>query len=187
MNKKAYSTIELSARRNAQMGINMSEAYVECLVKAKKAMWMTAVKVLLILITVYFGLLVFMGNWYALVIAAPALIGSYMVHLYREIEYEYLYIDREIGIDRILAQSKRKKIETISVNQIEILAPEGSYHLDEYKNRDLKVKNYSAEAETEEQRRYVMICEGNRKLFLSLTPRFVKAIKSVAPRKVFME
>lgn len=165
----------------------MSEAYVECLVKAKKAVWLTAVKVLLILITVYFGLLVFMGNLYALIFVIPALIGSYFAHLYKEVEYEYLYVDREIGIDRILARSKRKKIETMSVDKIEILAPEGSYHLDEYKNRDLKVKNYSAALDTEEQKRYVMIYEGNRKIFLSLTPKFVKAIKSVAPRKVFTE
>ncbi len=165
----------------------MSEAYVECLVKAKKTMWLIVLKIFLILVTIYFGLLVCMGNLYALVIAVPALIGSYFAHLYKEVEYEYLYIDKEIGIDRILSQSKRKKVDTVTVDKIEMLAPVGSYHLDEYKNRELKVKNYGAAADTDELKRYAVICEGNRKLILSLTPRFVKAIKSVAPRKVFTD
>lgn len=165
----------------------MSEAYVECLVKARKSVFLAVVKVILILVTVYFGMLFFMGNIYALIFAIPALIGSYFAHLYKEVEYEYLYVDKEISIDRILARSRRKKMETLSLDKIEILAPEGSAHLDGYRNRDLKVTRYCAPPDTEGLKRYVMVCGGNRKIVLSLTPKFVDAVKIAAFGKVFTE
>lgn len=167
----------------------MSEAYVECLVKAKKARWMTVLKIFLLIVAIYFGFFIFIGNgnWYALVIVIPAIVGYYFTNLYKEVEYEYLYLDREINVDRILARSKRKRVDTISVDRLEVLAPAGSYHLDEFKNRDLKVKNYAAPESTEEMKNYVMVCSDNRKILLSLTPKFVNAVKSVSPRKVFTD
>lgn len=167
----------------------MNEAYVECLVKAKTAKWLVVPKIFLLLVAIYLFFFVVIGNenLYALIIVIPAIVGSYFAHLYKEVEYEYLYLDREIHVDRILARSYRKRIDTISVGRMEVLAPEGSYHLDSYKNKELKVKNYAAPQNSEEQTRYIMICNDGTKILLSLTPQMVKAVKSISPRKVFQD
>lgn len=167
----------------------MSDAYVECLVKAKKTKWFSVVSVLCLLIAVYFGFFVVLGsgNLYALIVVVPALVVSYAAYLYKEVEYEYLYLDREIQVDRILARSKRKRIDTIKLDRMEVLAKEGSYHLDGFIKKDLKVKNYAAAQDSEEQKRYIMVCSDGTKVILSLSEKMIKAIRSISARKVFID
>ena len=103
------------------------------------------------------------------------------------VEYEYLYVDREISIDKISGQKRRKTIEKLNTEKIEILAPVNSWHLDEYKNRQLKQKDYSIGYEAQPDQRYVLIYNNEARVLLSPNPAFVAAVKSVAPRKVFTD
>ena len=68
---------------------------------------------------------------------------------------------------------------------MEILAPIKSYHLDNFKNRTVKEKDYSIGYEDQPDRRYAMYYEGGEKLILSPSPEMIKIMKNVAPRKVF--
>lgn len=165
----------------------MSDAYIENLVKAKEKKWLMVLKVLLIIIAINSGILVLAGNYYAAIILIPVLIGIYFATMNQKIEYEYLYMDREISIDKIFNQMKRKKIDNLQVDRIEILAPINSYHLDSFKNKTLKVKNYAAAEETDELKQYVIIYADTERIYISITEKFAKAIKGIAPRKVFME
>lgn len=165
----------------------MSDIYVECLVKAKQSGMSKFLKVLLIMLTVVFGLLTMMGFVVAFVIAIITGVGAYFVNLYTDIEYEYLYLDKELTVDKVLAKTKRKRVGTYQVDRIEILAPIKSYHLDNYKNRNVKEKDYSIGEELQPDRRYALYYEGGEKLILSPSEELVKAMKSVAPRKVFTD
>ena len=49
-------------------------------------------------------------------------------------EFEYLYFQGELDIDRISAKSSRKRILSVSVKEMEILAPTGSAELKRYAN-----------------------------------------------------
>ena len=86
-----------------------------------------------------------------------------------------------------MAKAKRKRVATYSIDRLEILAPIKSYHLDNYKNRNVKVKDYSIGEELQPDLRYVMYYEGGEKVLLSPSPELVKVIKTVAPRKVFTD
>ncbi len=165
----------------------MSDTYVECLVKAKQPIWAGFLKVVLITLTVIFGVAMFVFGPIPLVIAVVCGVGAYFVNLLTDLEYEYLYLDRELVVDKVMAKSKRKRVATYSVDRMEILAPMKSYHLDGYKNRDAKVKDFSIGYEEKPDLRYVMYYEGGVKLVLSPSDALVKALKSVAPRKVFTD
>lgn len=165
----------------------MSDTYVECLVKAKQPVMAKFLQIVLIVLTVIFGLAMFLFGPIPLIIAVVCGVGAYFVNLLTDLEYEYLYLDREIVIDKIMAKSKRKRVATYPVDRIEILAPIKSYHLDGYKNRNVKVKDYSIGEELKPDLRYAAYYEGGEKLVLSPTEEFVKAIKNVAPRKVFTD
>ena len=71
----------------------MSDTYVECLVKAKQSVAAKFFKILLIVLTVIFCviMLVFMP---AMFLALATGVGAYFVNLYTDIEYEYLYLDK---------------------------------------------------------------------------------------------
>lgn len=162
----------------------MSDTYVECLVKAKQSPVAKFVKVILIVLTVFFGII--------MLVFAPAMIaalitgvGAYLVNMFTDLEYEYLYLDKEIVIDKVMAKSKRKRIATYSVDRMEILAPVKSYHLDNYKNRNVKEKDYSIGEVLQPDLRYAMYYEGGERILLSPSEDMIKALKNVAPRKVF--
>ncbi len=165
----------------------MSDVYVECLVKAKQSTMGKFFKVLLITLTVIFGLMAMVGIVIGLIVAVVTGVGAYFVNLYTDLEYEYLYLDKELTVDKVMAKSKRKRVGTYSVDRMEVLAPIKSYHLDSFKNRTVKEKDYSIGEELQPDQRYVIYYEGGEKLILSPSEELVKALKNVAPRKVFMD
>ena len=164
----------------------MSETYVECLVARKPSMIMTFLKILLIMMTVVFvliGLVYVVG----LIVAVIAGVGAYFATMNASLEYEYLYVDKEISIDKVMAKSRRKKAGTFSIEQMEIFAPLNSHRLDSYRNRDTKTVDYSSGIAEQPERRYMMVCNGGTRVILEPNEALIKAIQSVAPRKVFTD
>lgn len=164
----------------------MSDTYVECLVKAKAPMWGRFLKILLILLTAVFAVAMLLMP-YAILLAVAAGVGAYFSGYLTDVEYEYLYLDKELVVDKVMAKSKRKRIATYTVDRIEIFAPIKSYHLDNYRNRTAKVLDYSVGEELQPDRRYAMYYEGGQKILLNPSEEMVKAMKNVAPRKIFSD
>ena len=166
----------------------MSDAYVECLVKAKSPWWGGFLKVVLIVLTVLLGIVMFLTmTVILLVVAVVTGLGAYFINLITDLEYEYLYLDKELTIDKVMAKTKRKRVAVYQLDRVEILAPIKSYHLDNYKNRNTKSKDYSIGYEEQPDLRYVMFYEGGEKLILSPSPEMIKVMRNVAPRKVFAD
>lgn len=164
----------------------MSDSYVECLVKAKQPAWAKILKVLLVTLTVLSCLVMFVFIIF-LPVALVAGVGAYFLNMFTDLEYEYLYLDKELSVDKIMAKSKRKRIGTYSLDRMEVFAPVYSYHLDGFKNRQVKEKDYSIGEVLQPDGRYAMYYEGGEKIILSPNEELVKVLKSVAPRKVFSE
>lgn len=165
----------------------MTEIYVECLIRRKNNPMAKFLKVLLIIMAVASLLMITMfGNGTLMVIFFVSAIvfgvGAYFVHINIDLEYEYLYLDKELSIDKIVRQQSRKKVATYDLNKMEILAPIRSRELDSYKNRTVVVKDYSTR---EGDDRYVMFYDGKVKVIFSPSQELVGAIKTIAPRKVF--
>lgn len=163
----------------------MSDAYVECLVKAKSSVVGKFFKVVLIALTVLFAIVMLMIPL-AFIPAVACGVGAYFVNMFTDLEYEYLYLDKEIVVDKVMAKSKRKRVATYSLDKVEVLAPVKSYHLDNFGRRDnVKAKDYSIGEELQPDRRYVMYYEGGEKILLSPSEEMIKVMKNAAPRKVF--
>ncbi len=104
-----------------------------------------------------------------------------------DLEYEFLYCDRQITIDKIMGREKRKHVATYDVDRIEIMAPINSYRLDSYKKRNCTEKNFSSGEESSKHNTFAIFYEGNQKIILDLPHEFVKMIQNCAPRKVFFD
>lgn len=164
----------------------MSESYVECLVARKPSALMTFLKILLIMMTVVF-VIIGMAFVPGLLVAIVSGVGAYFAYMNADVEYEYLYVDREISIDKVMAKSKRKKVGNYMIDQMEIMAPLNSHRLDSYKNRNTKILDYSSGIENRPERRYMMVCNGDVKMLFEPNEEMIKAIQSIAPRKVFRD
>ena len=165
----------------------MSESYTELLIKRKPAFALVVVKALLLGLTGACFVMTLFGNPFTLFGVVIFGFIFWFVRGKTDLEYEYLYLDKEITIDKVMAKSKRKRVAAFEVERIEILAPIKSYHLDNYKNRDAKAIDYSSGVENQPDTRYVMYYDGGTKVILEPNMEMVQAIKNVAPRKVFTD
>ena len=126
----------------------MNESYKQLLVKKERDMKQTLLRVACVIPTVVcaaFTLLTGQIVMFIFLIVCGVL--DYFVFQWTDIEYEYLYVDREISIDKILAKTRRKKIATIEKDKIEIMEPEKSHKLDYSRNKKENQTAYSAAKE----------------------------------------
>lgn len=166
----------------------MNESYVEWMVKRKPSTLWKFLKILMITATVMFGLVAFVSSNLLVVLAAVALgVGAYFVSLNSEIEYEYLYVNKELSVDKILSQSKRKRVATYDLDKMEIVAPLKSWHLDNYKNRQDKTVDYSSGIEEKPEKRYVFFYDGKEKVIFEPNEAMINAMKQVTARKVYTD
>ncbi|MFI3201985.1 MAG: DUF6106 family protein [Eubacteriales bacterium] len=163
----------------------MSDMYKEFMVKREKSTIATIGKVVLIVIATL-GFL--SANLIGYILAAVLGVGAYLLHLNGDLEYEYLYLDRELTVDKIMAKTKRKRVESYQLDQMEIVAPIGSYQLDRFKNKDstCKVYDYTSKEKNSSNTTYVIYYKNNQKILIEANEDFMKAMHNNAPRTVFV-
>ena len=157
---------------------------IEVLVKRKTPVVMKVTMCVLIALAIF---LIYMFGILAILFSAVAGVLAYLVGIRSNVEYEYTYFAKELDVDVIFSMQKRKHLKTYDLDQLEVMAPVGSYHLDSFKNRDIKAKDFSTQLPGNEKNVYVMYLAGNEKVIFEPTPDMVKAIANIAPRKVFTE
>ena len=169
----------------------MSDLYTEVLVKKQQTGKDKVIKGVLIFFTVLFAAAGIMMNPLILLLALVLGIVDYIFIPKLSVEFEYLYVNGELDIDRIYSQSRRKRAASYELSNMEILAPYQSHQLDSYKkNQSIKRYNYSSGIEGQGHKPYAfVISKDNTKQMVIFEPDEVmlKDIRNRAPRKVFMD
>lgn len=165
----------------------MSDLYTEVIVKKKKTAKDTILKAALIALTVLAALAVVMTPLGIIAIVILGVIGvaDYFLLPTFDIEYEYLYVNGELDIDKIMSKQKRKRAYTADISQMEILAPSNSHALDSYNHRNLKTFDFSSRMEGHQT--YTMILKkenGPERLIFEPNEVMLKDMKRIAPREV---
>jgi len=101
----------------------MSDLYTEVLVKKQQTGKDKAIKGVLIFFTVLFAAAGIMMNPLILLLALVLGIVDYIFIPKLSVEFEYLYVNGELDIDRIYSQSRRKRAASYELSNMEILAP----------------------------------------------------------------
>lgn len=166
----------------------MSDTYVECMVARKTSAMMIVLKYLLIALC---GLCVFLALGFnsGILFIFAILFGVlvYLVSSNSSVEFEYLYLDKEITVDKVINKARRKRVATFELEKIEIVAPIKSHELDSFRNRNAKTEDYSSGVENQPDHRFMFFYNGTTKVIFEPSPEMVKVLKNVAPRKVFLD
>ena len=162
----------------------MNEAYYEVMVTRKGTPVMKVAQIVTALLAGVSAVAVVMGFVWGILLAVVFGVACYVVTMMSVVEYEYLYVDKELQIDRILGKSSRKRMETLDLKQLEILAPLRSHELDSYRNRNGKKLDYSSGEGAGENPKYMLVI-GEKHVIFEPTQEMVKTIQMFAPRKVF--
>ena len=115
----------------------------------------------------------------------PILMIGFDVFMFRRlnVEYEYLFLNGDLDIDKIMNKSKRKRVFSTNVKEMELFAPVNSERLEQFKNS--KVINLSSGRA--DARLYAMIVANNgqtAKLIFEPNDTIIEGLFMLAPRKV---
>lgn len=167
----------------------MDTGCLEIVVNTKAGTLIKVIRYSAIVLAVCFCLLGFMINFALLIPAALCCAAAYYAWLESDVDYEYVYVDKELRIARIQQKQRRKDLAVYDLTKMEMLAPVGSYHLDGFKNKELKVLDYSSKTDENKPYRYVLILQDGTELILDLIGEYgeqiLGLIRMFNPRKVF--
>lgn len=160
----------------------MSDFYTEQLVKKQTTMKDVLIKALLVAIAI---VSVFVVLMFPVAIIVPVIVIAAVVFLIRrlDVEYEYLYVNGDLDIDKIMHKAKRKKVFSTNISSMELLAPEGADELNQYRNA--RILDYSS-GRTDVKRYVLVVAENGQvtKLVFEPNDTIIEGIFLMAPRKV---
>ena len=162
---------------------------LEVVVNRKTNTLMKALHYGAIVVAVCFCLSAFLIHFALLLPAAGCMVAAYLFWLEITVDYEYVYVDKEIRVAKIQQKERRKDLAVYDLTKMEVMAPSGSYHLDEYRNKNLTVFDYSSGEEDNKPFRYEVVMEGGSKLILDFVGEYgeqiITILRTYFPRKVF--
>jgi len=163
----------------------VGDSYVEVLVERERNATYFALRIVMYVLAGV-CLVLALGGMTLLAIAGIAFgILGYFVCPAPDIEYEYLYLGKELTVDRIIAKSKRKNVGTYDLNKMEVMCPLNSHELDSYKSRKIPVKDFSSNKP--DAKTYVIVYHDEKEelmIYVEGAPELINAVKNTMPRKV---
>lgn len=128
--------------------------------------------------------------FWPLLLAGIALgVVSFLVIPRFDLEYEYLYVNGDIDVDKIMSKQKRKRCASYSLENMELMAPSNSHALDSVKNgSNVRVRDFTSLDPNAASYTLVFNSQQGRELVkLELEKEVVQDMKRLAPRKVFLD
>lgn len=160
----------------------MGEFYTELLVKRKPGAKENFTKVLLIIMVILALMTIPMYTFGILIFVAVVALVVFM-YSRLDVEFEYLYFNGDLDVDIIYRKMKRKKVFSMNVSEMEILAPVNAMEVKHYQK--LRTFDYSSGVNNGKQ--YVMIVSKNGqkgRIIFEPNEKIVEDIYLRAPRKV---
>lgn len=162
----------------------MNQLYAEAGVKRKETTTSMLLRTLMVIGVVVGVLLMFLGGLFGIL---GIILVVAMVFLFPRlnVEYEYVFVDGQIDFDRISGKAKRKTILRIDLEQVEIIAPEGSHSLDSYNHIQSEKKDFSSGDKNTKP--FIIIANKDEKKYrIAFEPneKMLAMIKQKSPRKL---
>jgi hypothetical protein len=164
----------------------MKDVYIEWMVAKERSLLDKVIRIACVIAVIISGLLFSLtANIAVFLVTVAIALFTYFAFTYTDVEYEYIFVTGEFSVDRILAKSKRKRIEKFDVTRIEIVAPLNSDRLGGFANKKYREYDYTSGVRTQKSHIFVMYCEGKKILF-EPNRELVEALRNTLPHKVHM-
>lgn len=162
----------------------MSDFYTEQLVRRKTPLTSLLLVSVCGAFTIISVLLMFFIPFGLLITAALGVL-TYFVHRSVNLEFEYLYVNGDLDIDKIMAKTKRKRAFSCNIRDLELIAPQGAAELRPFAN--LKAKDFSSNCPDHKKYEMILVSEGTKqRIIFEPNETILDGIRMIAPRKVMM-
>ena len=146
------------------------ESFIEVLVKKKNTLYDRIKVIIPIVLIIIFDIFCLRPSSILFAILPIILIAScfaiYCLVIYNEIEFEYILVNDELDIDKIIGKSKRKKVITVKKNQIADYDSVKAVDYAKYKKQSNKIIIVASDKESENN--YYIALNDNRKTLIIL-------------------
>lgn len=163
----------------------VSDLYIELLVKRKRSATDVILKTALIAVTVLTFLMGLLMNPLLFILFIGLLVLDYFKLPAFDLEFEYLYVNGELDIDKIMSKQKRKRVSSIDMKNVELVVPANSHELDYYRNSKMKTVDFSSKQEGAKV--YAMVVKGDKEQKIVLfepNQAILDDMRRIAPRAV---
>lgn len=165
----------------------MNDSYTEWLVKRKAPAYTILIKAALIVVCLISAFLA-LTTVFGIIILGIAGAATYFTFQNLSLEFEYLLVNDQITIDKIMGQARRKKAWEGTLGEVQIIAPLDSYVLKDYTKPNMKILDFGSH--TPNKKVYGMICQGENgqstKIIFEPNDKILQHIRQRAPRKVVL-
>lgn len=166
----------------------MNDLYSELLIKREQTGKDKAVKFLIIALLALTAVagVIFTPAW---ILTIALGIASYFILPNLDLEYEYVFVNGELDIDKIAAKAKRKRVKSFDLAKMDIMAPVNSHRLD-YQNHNTNLKVMDFSSGNKEHKIFAMIIAEEKEIFKVLIEpdqELIENIQKSCPRKVFVD
>ncbi|MDY5987455.1 DUF6106 family protein [Sporofaciens sp. SGI.106] len=160
----------------------MGDFYAEQLVKKKTDTKDILIKVLLLVLTVVSVLAVFMFP-FGILLPVIFIVLDVFAFRWLDVEYEYLFMNGDLDVDKVMHKERRKHIFSMNINDMEVLAPSGSAELAPHKNA--KVCDFSSKTQGAQTYEMVIVANGAKtRVVFEPNDAILEGMWMMAPRKV---
>ena len=167
--------------------LTMNDSYTEWLVKRKAPASSLIIKAALIVLCVISAFLA-LTTMFGIVILVVAGGATYYLFQNMNLEFEYLFVNDQITVDKIMGQARRKKVWEGTLGEVQIVAPIESYILKDYEKPGMKRLDFASHAPN--ARVYGMIHQGEggqvTKVIFEPNDKILHHIRQRSPRKVVL-
>ncbi|HJC11277.1 MAG TPA: hypothetical protein H9935_10815 [Candidatus Blautia merdigallinarum] len=167
----------------------MTDLYSELLVKKEQTVKDQAIKILLIFFIVFTAIAGLLLTPLAWVLTIALGVAAYFVMPLLDLEYEYVFVNGELDIDRIASKSKRKRMKSFDLAKMEIMAPVNSHRMD-YQNHNTNMKVLDFSSGNSQHKIFAMIIPDEKDVYRVLLEPDKELLDNIArscPRKVFLD
>ncbi|MCI9148646.1 MAG: hypothetical protein HFG73_10385 [Hungatella sp.] len=165
----------------------MNDSYTEWLVKRKAPASSLIIKAALIALCAVSAFLA-LTTMFGIIILAAAGAATYYIFQNLNLEFEYLFVNDQITIDKIMGRARRKKAWEGTLGEVQIVAPLDSYILKDYEKPGMKRLDFASHAPN--ARVYGMIYHGEggqvTKIVFEPNDKILQHIRQRSPRKVVL-
>ncbi len=168
----------------------MGDVFKEQIVKQKPSSknFFIKVGVVVLVVLLFFVTTVFIQPL-AVILTAAAAFGAYYLFSFMNLEYEYVFTNGELDIDVIYNKTRRKRMFSGYVKDMEIMAHvDDKMHIGDFSSAQ-ETKNYNSGEVKDNTYAFLYTYKGKKqKIVIEPNEKMMQAIASVlSPRKLFVK
>ena len=164
----------------------MNDSYAEWLVKRKNPAYNIVLKAALVLLCAI-SLVLALVTPLGIIILTVVGIASYFAFQSLSQEFEYLVVNDQITIDRVLGKARRKKGWEGSLADVQIIGPVDAYQVKDQDKQGIKVLDFSSHQPGAKVYAIIYQKGGNwEKILFEPNHKILDCLRQRSPRKVIL-